>query len=173
MEIQPQPKARPMTRPTEYTPADFLRAVIDPGLALLPPKLTTPEARVLLLAIAKQESGLRHVRQMGGGPARGPWQFEPIGLAEVQRHPASRDLFRVVLRTRPVAAFLDPFEWLAEDSQYAAAVARLALVRDPRPLPAIGAERAAWGYYEDIWRPGRPRPESWSGCYAEAVEAVL
>jgi hypothetical protein len=151
------------------TPAKFLDAVINPGLALLPTVPVTPEAQVLLLAIAGQESGLIHTYQMNGGPARGPWQFEPIGLAEVRRHPASRRLFRALPR---VADSTDQFERLATDLPYAAAVARLALLRDPRPLPVIGSEAMAWGYYEGLWRPGRPRPETWRGHYAAAVAAV-
>lgn len=150
------------------TPIKFLDAVINPGLALLPEVPVTPEAQVLLLAIAGQESGLIHTYQMNGGPARGPWQFEPVGLAEVRRHPASRRLFRAL----PGVAYVDTFEALATNLLYATAVARLALLRDPEPLPAIGAEAGAWEYYLRLWRPGRPRPETWRGHYETARGVV-
>ena len=67
-------------------PADFLRVVIDPGLRFLTnvmgKDMAGDPARVLLLAIALQESGLEHRRQINdaGQPmdqyARGFWQFE-------------------------------------------------------------------------------------------------
>ena len=60
-------------------PQLFLTSVIRPGLAVLADasalRVQSPEAEVLLLAIATQESALRHRTQVGG-PARGHWQFE-------------------------------------------------------------------------------------------------
>ena len=63
-------------------PQLFLTSVIRPGLAVLADatalRVDSPEAEVLLLAIATQESALRHRTQVGG-PARGYWQFERGG----------------------------------------------------------------------------------------------
>ena len=49
----------------------ILRDIILPALALLPPRMTSIRAQVMLLAVGAQESELHYRRQMGGGPARG------------------------------------------------------------------------------------------------------
>src|SRR6476646_617594 len=84
--------------------------VLDVALALLPKKLDTPEARVLLLAIGLQESRLVDRYQVldGGakGPARGLWQFERGtkasrgGVWGVFLHRASSDPLRLLCRAR-------------------------------------------------------------------------
>lgn len=67
-------------------PLSEIRAsAITPALELLPPKMTSPEALIMLLTIGLQESGLQHRRQLVGssprptGPATGLWQFEQGG----------------------------------------------------------------------------------------------
>ena len=49
--------------------------IIEPALLLLPERMRTDQAKVMLLAIGLQESRFVHRRQIGG-PARGFWQFE-------------------------------------------------------------------------------------------------
>ncbi len=53
------------------TPAEALASAVVPALSLLPGKMDTPEARVMLLAIGLQESHLTFRRQRPTGPARG------------------------------------------------------------------------------------------------------
>ena len=57
----------------------------------------------------------------------------------------------------------------------AAGIARLLLWTDPKPLPKRfepRAEAQAWSYYERVWRPGKPHPETWDDCWRAAVKAV-
>jgi len=67
------------------TPKQLLLNAIDPALALLEPLgvKSDARARLMLMAIAGQESAWEHRRQIGG-PARSFWQFEGGGdVAEV------------------------------------------------------------------------------------------
>lgn len=49
------------------------------------------------------------------------------------------------------------------------ALARLMLWDNPKPLPALGDCNGAWTYYNETWRPGRPRPDAWPVNYREAL----
>lgn len=149
------------------------------ALALLPPKMNTREARVLLLAIGLQESGLtaRVQRVAGGGkgPARGLLQFERGGgVVGVLNHPASRDLALQVCTARKLPAVSSSVVWdeLETDDVLAFAFGRLLLATDARKLPALGDEQGAWAYYVRNWRPGKPHPDRWQGNYAAAFKAV-
>ncbi len=66
------------------TPAEFVTTVLDSGAAWCEtvPGWHIPfdvRARVLMLAIAGQESAWKYRAQVGG-PARGFWQFEVTGV---------------------------------------------------------------------------------------------
>jgi len=65
----------------------------QPGVAFLAAALgrsaEQSEARVLLCAIAGQETGWQNIPQGGGGPGRGPWQFESETCEELIFNPAS------------------------------------------------------------------------------------
>lgn len=162
------------------TPEDFLAEAVEPALSLLPDAMDSPEARAMLVAIALQESRLAHrfqvVQGLPGakGPARGLLQFEMGGgCAGVLRHAASRYWMHSVCKARgcePMPKAL----WLAieNDDVLAAAAARLLLFTDPKCLPAIGDEGAAWTLYTRVWRPGRPHPKTWPDLYQRAVDAV-
>ena len=147
------------------------RYLIPAALAHLPERMDTPEAHVMLLAIAGQESGFQHRRQMGGGPGRSLWQFEQPGLRGVLRHPASEAHAQHVIDAllyagRPHFAL---HEALEHNDILSCAMARLLLYTDPQPLPAVGDAEGAWGYYLRLWRPGRPHPGRWAANYAAAV----
>lgn len=145
--------------------------VIAPAFRLLlPGRFDSREARVLLLAIMLQESGLKHRKQVGG-PARGLAQFEQGGgVHGVLTHPESRLYARAVCLLRGVAPTdSDLYMALSQSDDLACAIARLLLWTDPAPLPAIGAVDAAWAYYLRNWRPGQPHPEAWGGHYSLAV----
>lgn len=152
--------------------------VIDRALTLLPPAMSSPHARVMLLAIGLQESRLVHRRQIVNGkpigPAKGLWQFERGGgCAGVVGHPASRFWMSKVCEARGV-----PFNatgiWnaLETDDVLAAAAARLLLFTDPRKLPGIHDAREAWNLYIRTWRPGKPHRHTWDDLHAQAVAAV-
>lgn len=148
------------------------------GLALLPARMDTPEARVMLLAIGLQESRFVHRRQIGG-PARGFWQFEKGtrasrgGVWGVFLHAASRDHLATLCKARSVAGDPDAiYAALEYDDVLAAGVARLLLWTDPKALPPVGDTQAAWALYLRTWRPGKPKPDSWGGLYQQAVTAI-
>lgn len=159
--------------PLPISLADAQTHILTPALSMLPAMMGTPKARVMLLAIALQESGLAHRVQVGG-PAHGLWQFERGGgVKGVLRYHTTRDLARHVCRERGV----NPNRWavykaLSHDDILAACFARLLLWTDPHALPALGDESGAWDLYLRTWRPGKPRPVHFSGNYRQALLTV-
>lgn len=149
-------------------------AHIDEALALLPERMDTPEAHVMLLAIGLQESRFLHRRQIGG-PARGFWQFEQGGgVRGVLKHTASAELAARVCRARGVITTeADVYEALDDDDVLACCFARLLLWTDPKPLPAVGDHDAAWELYLRTWRPGKPHRHTWGGLYLAAMAEVM
>lgn len=151
---------------------------INPAMALLPARMDTPAARVVLLAIGLQESRFVH-RQQIGGPARGFWQFEKGtrasrgGVWGVFLHAASKDHLAALCKARSVACDPDAiYAALEYDDVLAAGVARLLLWTDPKPLPSIGDADTAWALYLRTWRPGKPHPQTWPDLYRQAVAEV-
>lgn len=161
------------------TPSQLLTLAIGPALTLLPPRMDSPDARRMLVAIAIQESTLRYRQQVlrigrhwweWRGPSRGWWQFESVGLRGVLTHRATRAYAREVMTA---LGYDSPPElmpaWLSElhgalkhNDVLAAAMARLLLWTLPQALPTTEVE--GWGQYLQAWRPGRPHggwPRSW------------
>lgn len=156
------------------SPFQALQYAIVPALAALGARrYDSPQARVLMLAIALQESALATRRQKGG-PARGLWQFElGGGVSGVLQHAETKDAAAILCRRQRVKADArSVYSALEADDLLAAGFARLLLFSDPAPLPAIGDEAAAWAYYKRNWRPGKPRPDHWPANYAQALAAV-
>ncbi|MEN5115838.1 hypothetical protein ABE488_00675 [Luteimonas sp. TWI662] len=165
------------------------RTAVGPALALLPAAMDTPQARVMLLAIAGQEADFRHRRQILGsgspGPAASLWQGEQGGgmVAGVRTHPATREYAAALYRDRGVEP-TNAAIWRAieRDDVLAAGLARLLLWSDPRALPAVTDVEGAWQLYLRTWRPGayaRGTPAyrsrlraKWSGYHATAREAL-
>ena len=147
---------------------------IPAALALLPPRMDTPSARACLVAIGLQESEFRARRQGRGGPARGFWQFEFGGaLLNVLTHARTKAHALTVceaLAVTPAASAC--FDALEHNDVLAAAFARLQLWQDPSPLPAADDPAAGWRLYLDAWRPGQPRPATWSSNYRRAWAAI-
>lgn len=153
------------------TPELLRDIVISPTFALLGPKYASPQAEAMLQAIALQESGLVHRRQVGG-PARSWWQFERGGgVVGVLRHNVSADKAREVchaLGYRPEADTV--YTAMEHNDILACAFARLLLYTDPSPLPRGEAE--AWNYYRRNWRPGKPHEKRWPANWKRATAAV-
>lgn len=158
-------------------------AILLPAATALIPdrRLISPDAFVMVHAIALQESDYRERQQLIGhhrnwweslrGPAVSFWQFEDIGIREVLRHPASRAMALSVLRALGYPEHLPTIrEAMKHNDLLAAAFARLALWRHPDPLPTT--QDAAWQYYLDIWRPGKPSPDRWADRYQLALDTV-
>ena len=155
------------------------RSALSLALNLLPPRLDTQTARVQLLAIGLQESGLKDRVQIvaggGKGPARGLLQFElGGGVRGVLTHPASAKMAAEVCVTRRVPAMTASVVWgeLSRDDVLAFALGRLLLLTDPHPLPALGDIDEAWNCYVRTWRPGKPHRDRWTDNYAAALASV-
>lgn len=155
-----------------------IRSAVAQALALLPSGMTTDRALIQLYAIGLQESRFIYRKQIGG-PARGFWQFEQGARASrggvwgVFLHQSSagklNDVCNVLgVKFDPVAIYAA----IETNDTLAAAVARLMLYTDPRPLPQIGDTSGAWDLYVRVWGPGKPHPTSWNECYATALAAV-
>lgn len=155
------------------------RQAINPALALLPAKMDTPEARVMLLAIGQQESGfMARVQKLAGGgrgPAHGFWQMERGGgVLGVLTHPATKFIAAEICEKRGVAPnSQDVWDALEHDDVLAAVFARLLLWTDRLQLPAVGNVAGAWDLYLRTWRPGKPRLETWGECHAQARGQVV
>lgn len=154
------------------TPFVFIELALTPGLSLLPPKMDTDRARAMLLAIALQESGLTARRQRGG-PARGYLQFEPAGIWGVLRHRASRSHAIRACEALDISPNVDEVYAALEHSDPLAVVfARLLLWTDPAPLPDRHDAEIGWAIYQRTWRPGKPHPVKWRGCYGVGWDVV-
>ena len=149
------------------TPKDLQRVAIEPALTLLPAKMTGGFR--LLLAIALQESGITHRRQTPTGAARGFWQFEPIGIAGVESHPATAQ-YATEVRIALSVKRDEVYEAIQYNDVLAAAYARLLLWRHPSALPLD--EEGAWRYYLDLWAPGQPHRHRWSKAWSAASLGV-
>lgn len=155
-----------------------LKSDIAAGLALLPSKMNSIDASVLLYATSRQENPQRLAQQVGG-PAVGDYQFEKGGgVKGVMTHKASVDLCRAVCTVRKVAFDASSiYQALKTDAVLAAALARLLYYTDPKQMPYAGDELAAWQLYLRTWRPGAyaRQPEElrakWKKNYADAMKA--
>lgn len=147
---------------------------IRQGLTFLPAKMAGCRAMAMIVAIGLQESDFLVRRQYGNGPARGFWQFERDGgVKGVMEHPATTSYAAAICLQQGV-----PFErakvWaaLGTDDLLAVVFARLLLWSDPKPLPAVTEQSAAWSLYARTWRPGKPHPDKWAECHARALRAL-
>ena len=169
------------------TPREARNGPVAEALLLLPAKMTSPQAELMLLAIGLQESELKHRRQHANGPARSLWQGEQgggmvAGLLGFHNQDV-QDLARGLCAVRGVPA--QPravWEAIEHDDVLAAGLARLLLYTDPARLPGLGDEEGAWQLYLRTWRPGAftrgtaaKRAElrqKWAKNYAQALEVV-
>jgi hypothetical protein len=152
-----------------------LRYTLPAAYAVLPAAMASPEASALLLAIGLQESQFLERRQGDGGPARGFWQFEEIGIRGVLEHSAA---------TRPIGTALAELRYpgpplahgcwqrVEHNDVLAAAFARCLLWTLPGRLARQDEPQRAWNLYIDGWRPGKPRPQTWDAYYDEAWDRV-
>lgn len=108
--------------------------VIRPALEAL--HLHSVAAEELVLGTALQESGLRYLQQLGGGPALGLWQMEPATHDDLWTNFLN---YRPDLAERVRSLCATPIcEALAGNLWYAAAMCRLHYFRRPEPLPEAG-----------------------------------
>lgn len=159
--------------PLPITPADALGKIIVPALATLPGQMDSPEARLMLLAIALQESGLA-ARQQTGGPAKGLLQFERNGVLAVMHNTHTAGIVFNWCRDNGIQYGANGiYNRLADDDELACVFARLLLWADPRALPEVGDTMGAFDYYARNWRPGKPSYTRWRDtAYPQALEAI-
>lgn len=152
---------------------ETLSNIIEPALRILPPMMTSRNAKAMLLAIGMQESRLVHRKQIGG-PARGLWQFERGGgVAGVLRHPRTQGHAATVcwlLGNAGTTASV--YHQLEHDDVLAACFARLLLWTLPGALPVRGQAEEGWRQYIAAWRPGKPHRHTWDKFYEDAWEVV-
>jgi len=156
------------------SPLVFLKDIVNPAIALVAAVSDikpSDEARVMLMAIAGQESLWEYRRQIGG-PARSYWQFElgggVAGLFRVTPKPLKQicDTLDIPYEANTV------FEAMAWNDLLAGAMARLLLWTEPRKLPTLGDAAEGWRQYQNVWRPGLPHPEVWPDRYKTAMSVV-
>lgn len=156
------------------TPLACLQSAITPALETLGDKFQGPRAEVMLLTMAQQESGLRATQQIGGGPGRGLWMFEPEAVGDVLTRQTSKFYAALFCESCGVPVEADAvYAAFLTNDVLAAGFARLKLWNDPSPLPQVGDSVAAWSAYTRIWRPGKPKPDSWPTFYRIATDAVM
>ncbi|UXY51647.1 hypothetical protein [Pseudomonas tohonis] len=150
------------------------RLVIEPALALLPDEMNSPEAQLMLLAIALQESGLEKRPLAEGGPHSYWRSGSPDEMVHfVLRCPVTRDLAVTVCDARQVPPVDERVRAALEhDDVLAAAFARLLLWTDPALLPRIDEVDAGHDLYMRTWRTPDPRPELWPEHHARAAQVV-
>lgn len=161
------------------TPQRLLTTGIAPALAELEAHgiKDTAEARRFMLAIALQETSLRHRRQVvsGGeenGPAASFWQFEKGGGCKgVMTHARTAGIMRTICADYNVSPTPEGlWEAMRYNDVVAAVAARLLIVTLPAKLPM--SEVVGWAQYLSGWRPGKPHSATWAGNWIEASAAV-
>lgn len=160
----------------------ILRTAINPALGMLPVKMESDAARILMLAFGLQESRLTyrfqkvHGDPYAKGPARGLWQFERGGgVHGVMSHRTTKDHALALCQARGVLFDLSLIHAKLEfDDILAAGFARLLLWADSKPLPDVDASHdEAWDCYVRNWRPGKPHRETFDEFHTQARDQVL
>ena len=153
--------------------SSIIEYAINPAMALLPPKMTSDKATVMLLAIGLQESRLTHRKQIGG-PAKSFLQFESGGgVRGVMTHSASVASAKSLCQALAVPFDRQAiFQAMEFNDILAFGLGRLLLYTDPKALPEIGDTQSAWELYQRVWRPGKPHRQTWNELYRIAVKVV-
>ena len=141
-------------------------------VALLPPRLDSPEAKAMMIAIAMQESRWDERRQIGG-PARGFFQFEFNGVKGVLNHKSAGPFIKHVLDRldydhKPETSYVA----IEHNDPLAFAYARCLLWTLPGLLPGRGEVDEGWEQYIEAWRPGKPRRSTWDKFFNDAWNIV-
>ena len=150
-----------------------LKTVVEPGLKLLPKKMNTVEAEVMLLAIGMQESRFEYRKQING-PAKGFYQFEKNGgVKGVLNHNATRGYLQNLESPINPDELGTIYNQIETDDALATIMARLLLYTDPQPLPKLTCDPSeSWNYYLRNWRPGKPHRETWDAYWMHALGTV-
>lgn len=150
-----------------------IRHAIESAYELLPARISSDKATLMLLAIQRQEDPeLRRYQlvkrtpktlpenivseQWAKGPARGwPQMEQGGGVKGVLTHAGVQDYaFNVCDHFKLTASAFSVWRALETNDVLSAAFARLLLWADSKPLPEIGDTEGAWKTYIRVWRPG-------------------
>lgn len=139
----------------------------------LPNRMDTPAARLMMLAIQKQEDPEERRYQVvrrteataaenivgertAKGPARSLWQMEQSGGVKGVLHHDSTSAYIsdicIQLDVTPVA--IACWHAIEQNDVLAACFARLLLWSDPKKMPAVNDPEGAFDLYLRTWRPG-------------------
>ena len=126
----------------------------------------SPEAVELLFMIAAHESKLgKYRRQIGGGPALGIYQIEPVTHDSIWDN---CDSIYMLAKQMNIVRNVDA---LVNDDRYSTFVARCYLLMDKKPLPKTPEAMAK--YCKSYWnRTGKATPEQYLDAYNKLVIGV-
>lgn len=112
--------------------------------------LWSEAAENLLVGTAIVESGLRHLRQLGNGPARGFFQIEPLTHDDIKRYLRNRPKLRA--KVSALRAEQPPeIDQLIINLAYGCAIARIKYWMDPEPLPSADDIDGLGRYYKRVY----------------------
>lgn len=144
--------------------------------SLLPPAMHSMAATSFVIAAGLQESRFKTRRQMGAGTALSFWQFERAGVQGVLTHARSKAHVEAALRALCYGGLVREasacHRVIEHHDTLAFVLARLLLWTLPVALPQRSDVETAWTQYLDLWRPGKPHPETWAGFFADAWDYV-
>lgn len=122
-------------------------------------KLISDEAILVHLMLAGHESlGAVYMRQLGGGPARGPYGMEEY------THDSIWDNCDSIKRRAKALGIKKDFSLVETDLRYATFMARMYLIMDKNPLPE--GYIACAHYCKSYWnRTGKATPEEYMRDY--------
>lgn len=158
----------------------IVQHVLPSAGAILPAPMTSPAASAMLVAIGLQESGFAARGQDSlrpgidqDGPAHGFWMFEVNGIRALlaNKHlvgPIYDALHALCYPPARTLTVNDLHQAIRYDDVLAAVFARCLLWTHDDPLPRLTEPDAGWKQYVSLWRPGKPRPETWAAHYADA-----
>ncbi len=127
-------------------PQHLLDLVVDPVLHEL--DIWSETARQLVMGTAAQESGLRHLTQLGGGPARGIFQMEPATYEDIwENWLAHNSQVAEVVESLRLSFEPDEMAW---NLQLAAAMCRVHYRRFPG-FPEEGNVRSLGEYWKKFY----------------------
>jgi len=156
----------------------FDSCIIRPTLKrldkLIPGVYSEAAIELLIGTIAKESAGGIHIRQVGGGPARGIYQIEPkTHQSQYKNYLAYRpDLLEFVKSFAPgfcvQGNYIDDVALYCP--QYATLIARLKYWRVTEPLPAANDLMGLGQYWDKYYNanPDHGHPHEWVKWYKKA-----
>jgi hypothetical protein len=153
-----------------------LRSVIQRTLkkfeALGGAKYSADAVELLMMVAAHESHLLSYIRQVGGGPALGPYQHEPETIRDLYRVVISKNqkldfaVSKFVPSTKSLTA-KDYSELVETDLRYATVLARVHFMRFDEPLPKAEDVSGMAVYCKKYWNTeaGAATPDDYRRAY--------